>query len=100
MGFDFTISISHILTFISSAVIVIWNFFHLKNKVDRAEEKAEAAMMKAIEAQAKADTLEKELLAKYASVEHVAKIEDRLTSQMDRIVQGVESIRQFLMERK
>lgn len=100
MGFDFTISISHILTFVSSAVIVIWNFFHLKTKVDRATEKADAAMTKAIEAQAKADTLEKELLAKYASVDHVSRLEDRLAAQMDRVIQEVGSIRQFLMERK
>ena len=100
MGFDFTISVSHILTFISSAVIVIWNFFHLTSKVGRAEEKADAAMTKATEAHVKADTLEKELLAKYASVDHVSRLEDRLSSQVDRVLSEIGSLRQFLMERK
>ena len=100
MGFDFTISVSHILTFISSAVIVIWNFFHLTSKVSRAEEKADAAMVKATEAQTKADALEKQILKEYASLDSVARLEDRLSMQMDKVLSELGSIRQFLMERK
>lgn len=100
MIFDFTISFQLILTFVGFAVTLIWNFFHVKAQVQKAQEKADSAMEHAIEAKVKADTLEKELLAKYASVDHVSRLEDRLSSQMDRVLSEIGSIRQFLMERK
>lgn len=100
MTFDFTFSLSHLLTIITSSAIVVWNFFHWKAKLDRTEEKAENAMKQAIEAGAKAATLEKQVLSEYASMKTLEKLEDRLSGQMDKMLSELGSIRQFLMERK
>lgn len=100
MVFDFTFSLSHLLTIISSGVIIVWNFFHVKAKVERAEEKADAAMVKAIASVTKTEVLERQLLKEYASLESVSRIEDRLSTQVDKVLNELSSIRQFLMEKK
>lgn len=99
MIFDFTISIQLILTFIGFAVTLVWNFFHMKARTDRAEEKADHAKEVAIAAAAKADALEKQMLREYASMETMQKVEDRLSASIGTLTSEIRELRAFLMDK-
>lgn len=93
MMFDFTISISHVITICGFAAAFVWNWFTLKTKADEA-------LKKANEATTKLSTLELQLIREYASLTNMQSVENRLSSQIVELTGEIRELRRFLMEGK
>lgn len=114
MNFDFTISVSHIITIMGFAAAFAWNFMILKSKTDKALEEAQEALEEARKAKAsiseevkklqeamaiqsnRSSQLELQMLKEYASLSHIQSIETRLTSQMQQMNEELRELNKFL----
>ena len=100
MNFDFTISISHLITIGGFLVAFGWNWFILKNKADKAIEDARGAKDKADDLQVKVAALELQLLKEYTSLAHMQSVESRLSTQIGELTSEIRELRRFLMDKK
>jgi uncharacterized protein with von Willebrand factor type A (vWA) domain len=107
VNFDFTISVSHIITIMGFAAAFAWNWFTLKSKTDRAFEKAQDAEEETRKTQDMLVALDKrvsqqelQMLKEYASLSHIQSIETRLTSQMQQMNEELRELNKFLRSGK
>lgn len=98
--FDFTFSITHLITIASFAVGFIYQWFTVRNKVDDAMSLATAAKDKAEKAEARANHLEVQMIREYASITHIQNVELRLSNSISSLTDEIRDLRKFLMERK
>jgi len=100
MNFDFTISVSHIITIVGFAAAFAWNWFVLKSKTDKALDEATKAKLQADVLQLKISTLEMQLLKEYTSLSHMQSVETRLSTQIGELTSEIRELRRFLMDKK
>jgi len=98
--FDFTISVTHIITLVGFASAFAWNWFTLKSKTDDALEEAKKAKAQADVLQLKISTLELQLLKEYTSLSHMQSVENRLSTQIGELTSEIRELRRFLMDKK
>jgi len=106
MIFDFTVSVSNLITIFIAFVALIAQWYTLKNNVSKATDKVEAAEIKAAQAMESAvglnnrlSALELQLVKEYASFSHIQAIETRLTSQMQQMATELNELNRFLRSR-